>query len=1062
MKPIRLTMSAFGPYAGCETIEFEQFYDNGVFLITGDTGAGKTTIFDAICFALYGEPSGSYRSIKYLQSQYADYDTECYVEFTFLHMQKEYVVRRNPLYKRKLKRGEGTTTVAENAILYCENEALEEGNKAVKDAIISLLKINDKQFKQLVMIAQGEFRELLNASTDKRTEIFRKIFMTQDYVNLEYKLKERQKKLYKNYKSTEESILQYFKDVKVSSESEYFEQLSDMQEKAVEADSVWNIEEIICLLKNIIEEDEKALSMYKDEIDKFEKREKILNDKFVLAQNINDKIEEKQKLENEKKLLDSRAEEIKMQEQLLIRQKRASREVKPVYDKWQTALEALNENTDEIKIVKNKTADAKKIFDEKAKEYAQTEQNKALKEELQSKANLIKNTMGKYKQREEARQMKVELKSDKTRIEEEAKQLKDDEKQLNDNIQLLKEIIENLQHTPERLQCINNELNNLNRVSKNINSVKTDYKTDYENAIKELEKNEKDFLNKEEKKNEALKEYTNAEDIFNRNRLGLIASKLKDNVPCPVCGSVSHPNPAKTNMDENVVSEEQLKQLDNQLKNAQEKYHIAFRNTESLKTKVCEKKNNVIGKIKEILSDKICNTDKNLPNDLSELEKIMDKVNENIIREIEQCEKKIKALNSDCEKLKKSRDELEKLQDEKVSLLEERRKEHAQKEADNISAISANKALLESLNDLEYETLDKAQAECEKFEVEAEKINDIIEKARSEKETADKTLAALQNSLENLQKKSLELKQNEIRNNKCFNSTFSEKGFKEIKDFLNMLTSENELEKTEKIITDYKTSVITNQNKLLSVLKDCEGKERVDLSNLSDEIALLKQQLDSERTVYSDIKHRKDNNFHYCSEISSCKDKYINLQKEHSLTERLAKLVSGTLPGKNAKITLEQYVQAANFDKIVSAANKRLMPMSDEQYELRRKEEVTSFSSKEFLDLEVIDYYTGKRRPVSNISGGESFKASLSLALGLSDMVSAENGGIRMDALFIDEGFGSLDRHSLDNALEILMNLSDSNKLVGIISHREELYDIPDKIIVSKTVSGSRIQIKKD
>ncbi len=196
------------------------------------------------------------------------------------------------------------------------------------------------------------------------------------------------------------------------------------------------------------------------------------------------------------------------------------------------------------------------------------------------------------------------------------------------------------------------------------------------------------------------------------------------------------------------------------------------------------------------------------------------------------------------------------------------------------------------------------------------------------------------------------------------------------------------------------------------------------------------------------------------AEILGKKEQLELANKNYSNCKRLYDLVAGQT--RNGKITLEQYVQAAGFDGIIRAANRRLMPMSDSRYELFRTENISDKRSQTFLDLEVLDNYTGHKRPVGNLSGGESFQASLSLALGLSDTVSSNLGGVQVDALFVDEGFGTLDRKSMDSAMEILLNLSEANKLVGIISHREELMDnIPQQIRVKKDKDGSHITFEQ-
>lgn len=1062
MKPIKIEMSAFGPYASCVTVDFSKFKEGGLFLVCGDTGAGKTTIFDAICFALYGETSGSYRDTVHLQSQYADYDTECYVEFTFMHQNKQYVVRRNPMYIRKLKRGEGTTGVAENAVLYCEGVAVKEGNKAVKEAVLELLKINDKQFKQLVMIAQGEFRELLNASTDKRTEIFRKIFMTDDYVKLEYKLKERQKNLYAEFKQTEDRMLQYFLDCKTAEDSAFSDELKAMQEKAKEIKSAWNVEEIVNILNNIINEDDNKIAEIQAKVIDFEKEAKKLNDKLVLAESINKKLEEKEKLEREKEELLKKSEEIAAREQLLIKSKRASREVKPLYDKWQAAMKLLNENAANIELANEKIIAAKAEFAEKEKLFAKAAERKEEADKLQEKANLIKNSEERYKSRDNARILRINLQKDREKLEADSVKFEKEKEELNKSVNDLNETVRLLQDSPQKLQNIDNELQNLIRIKEKIDTINGEAVTDYENSIEELKQYNEDFCKREEYKNDALKAYTEASDILNRNRLGIIASKLEENKPCPVCGSFLHPAPAELNLNESVVSEEQLKSLENNYKKAEEDYKTSLLLAEAAKAKVQEKQANRIGSIKEILNEKIFAAGGGLPEELTELENALARVYEVLLQKKSKADEEYEKVSADCKKLVESKEKLTDLQNELIPKFEAKEKEHMKKLSEIVNAIAANEAMLGSFDDLEYDNSEAAQHERKISENSALKIYELIETARNEKAEADKKQVSTVNSLKELENNKKQLQQAEKSANEAFENLLADKQFVSIEDFISAIRTEDELEADESFIADYRTLVSTNNNSLKNILKDCEGKEHIELDCLKQEIANADEQLKSIREVLADIKHRNDNNYHYRSEITAKTDDYNKYHKKFVLTQRLYKLVSGNLPGKNVKITLEQYVQAANFDKIIRAANRRLMPMSDEQFELRRKEEVTSFSSKEFLDLEVMDYYTGKSRPVGNLSGGESFMASLSLALGLSDTISASNGGIQMDALFIDEGFGTLDRHSLDSALEILMNLSGSDKLVGIISHREELCDISQKIIVTKKRNGSTLELKTD
>ena len=270
---------------------------------------------------------------------------------------------------------------------------------------------------------------------------------------------------------------------------------------------------------------------------------------------------------------------------------------------------------------------------------------------------------------------------------------------------------------------------------------------------------------------------------------------------------------------------------------------------------------------------------------------------------------------------------------------------------------------------------------------------------------------------------------------------------------------EKEITASEKTISDYQQKIETNKARLSEAKKEAEGKVRINVKELEKTVDEQNKLVESSRKTVTEVRYRLQINEEKKANIVGQQVKYDKACHQNTIHTRLYNLVKGQTG--NGKITLEQYIQASGFDGIIAAANRRLKPMSDGQYELFRQEDSLGKRSNTFLNLEVLDNYTGHRRPVGNLSGGESFKASLSLALGLSDTVSSNLGGIQMDALFVDEGFGTLDRKSIENAMDILVNLSGANKLVGIISHREELMEnIPQQIRVTKTKNGSRIEIE--
>lgn len=351
MKPSKLIISAFGPYAGrVPEIDFTKFEEKGLFLISGDTGAGKTTIFDAICFALYGTTSGSYRDTKNLRSEYASDTAESYVDFYFSHQGKNYHIWRQPSYERKKQRGTGVITEKEKAVFYEEGKAPVEGLTQVNLAVKDLLHIDEKQFKQIAMIAQGEFRDLLNAKTEQRTEILRTIFLTDGYKNIEYRLKDRMDASYAIRRKTEDSIVQYFGDVSASKTDVLSEELTELKDRARESGSAWNLEELLELLGRLIQSDQEKLEVEKERLEEAEcilrSRQKVL----ATAQTNNEFIDRLLYLQKERAELATRGQKIKDATDLLDRQKTATREVHPVYLAWKSKADAVIYTEKRLKI----------------------------------------------------------------------------------------------------------------------------------------------------------------------------------------------------------------------------------------------------------------------------------------------------------------------------------------------------------------------------------------------------------------------------------------------------------------------------------------------------------------------------------------------------------------------------------------------------------------------------------------------------------------------------------------------------------------------------------------
>lgn len=931
MKPIKLIISAIGPYADEPLeIDFSQFSGKGLFLISGDTGAGKTTIFDAICFALYGETSGHYRDTKNLRSQYAAPGTKSYVDFYFTHQGEEYRIYRQPGYLRAKQRGEGLIEEKEKAVLYCGAETPQEGKTQVDRRIKELLSISFEQFKQIAMIAQGEFWELLNASTQERTEILRTIFMTERYQRLEQKLRERRNAGLNEKKRLENSVVQYFNEAAAGPKSQLAEDLQKLQEQTAASGGAWDLAAMLDLLAALLAEDEAENTLVQADLQAanqlLDERKKAL----IEAQTNNRLLTRLAEHQERQRQLAAQGPTMEGQAQLLQRQKAARREVQPVFQRWQgTQAQAA------------KTAAA---IERQSQALAQAEAA------LQRAAAVL--------------------------------------------------TLEQLQQTPVRLAKSQQQQKEWERVAGENRLLHQVIKA-YNEDVEEWRKKQQNFEAARDRYNQLDGEYKQQEQILENCRAGILAQTLAEGQPCPVCGSTNHPRPAQ--LPAEAVTEADLKQSKAALERARQAKDDLLKEVENakgvLQTQGEQLKQQVLKALAEAGQPQTEETAKG----------------EVLTAQLQQA-----ARNIDT-----------KIQDEK-----QKQQKLGQKCLAYIEAARLEKPLARP-------------ASVKQAIAQAQQAAEAVQRLQS---TAAGSLETLRQSLRE-QQTGVEACQAE------FAAVLQEKGFADEAQFKSLLATEEEISQTEETLNQYHQAVQTNKEQLAQSTEDAAGKTRQDEAALQQQVQAQAQLVADLQTESNLLQTRLTQNGRLQQNIAAQKEPLAAACQESQLCSQLYNLISGNISEKN-KITFEQYIQAAGFDNIIAAANRRLLPMSDGQFELFRVQEAGNKRSKASLDLEVQDNFTGQRRPVGNLSGGESFKASLSLALGLSDTVSGDLGGVQMDVLFVDEGFGTLDRKSIENALDILLSLSGANKLVGIISHREELVEnIPQQIRVRKSKNGSSIEI---
>ena len=679
-----------------------------------------------------------------------------------------------------------------------------------------------------------------------------------------------------------------------------------------------------------------------------------------------------------------------------------------------------------------------------------------------SEVDILKQTISRIDDEEQKYQQKEELTEKLKELEEHAKDisrkeagLKEKKKALEEKIKALDKTAEELKDRPTELMEAKNKGEKLSNLLADLNKITDDQIPERENRKKALSEKQKAFLNARNRYEEARDSREEAEHILEDSRAGILAEKLVEGEKCPVCGSVHHPEPAK--LKEASISEDGFKKLQKKEAEFQEKKNDANTEAEKAKTSLEEFEE----QLRIIILD--CMENPLLDMELKEesLEKLIEAAEEvkpQIERMVKENVTKCNFLDQDCRTLEKAEKDLKtaRRETEKLNLEKEELNEDRQKTNQELAETAATLKTLEKLSFPDWKT---AKRERKQAETRKNGILDDIAKAEEEKKKADDKVTAIISERKTLNGSLQQQEKDEEVLRKKLDKEVVANGFSSVEKMLTYVVNEDNIELSDKIINEYKQNVAMNKKQLADAESDAEGKEVTDIEALKAVCDERSANVNSIRKNRNNSENRISTNERKQKSILGRREELEKARRENTICQRLYNLVKGTTG--NGKLTLEQYIQAAGFDGIIAAANRRLLPMSNGQYELYRQKDSLGKRSNNYLDLEVLDNYTGHKRPVGNLSGGESFKASLSLALGLSDTVSSNLGGVQMDALFVDEGFGTLDRKSIESAMEILINLTGSNKLVGIISHREELMEnIPQQIKVKKTKDGSQITVE--
>jgi len=967
--------------------------DRGLYLISGDTGAGKTTIFDAITFALYGNASGEARRPKMLRSKYALPDAGTFVEMSFVYNGMEYSVRRNPEYMRAKQRGEGETKEKPDAELNMPDGRVITGDKAVTQEIETLLGLSREQFSQIAMLAQGSFSRLLSGKTEDRGIIFREIFGTRPYQQFQEKLKEQAKALYGQYADTRKSIEQYTGGVIPGDERE------DLAIRWKEAQK-GSLEVMLALLEQMITADREEENALDGKMKAIREEMSALGLKLGKAQSASKVFKD---LEAARLILDREAPRLAAAKGNYNKEKEGQAE------------------RDILMVTITK-------MEEAMKSYARYDGLAAGREEClkrigRLKANALRN------QEEEARWREQLLKEDN-----ELAALKT----AGEDYQAAQSAIEKLAEYRTRVDSLVGELSEYHRERKN------------------LEQAQELYREADETRRRADQVYKSLYQRFLDNQAGILARELVEGSPCPVCGSTVHPAPAGPGQaaggrnpaaggrnpadtfpcaypDCDVTKElvdQAAKDSEARTRTASELSLKAGRLAGSLETRYTRMRQQIdaeVGSWKEAWRERL-----NQEEDRGDGG----------------------AAGSPAARMEQRQHFLKVWED----MLGELKDQLARQEA------AAKKRAAECRARLKHkEELEKARVGHQKSLEEAGEKRQQVLKLLIEAEEREK---GLEDQIKELAGKLPFKDRNQAREELAGKRAAFEAGEKAFR----------EAEKTYLEVSQKAADARSRMEALRAQLQDTEPDTELD-AGLDRELTALglarqmeeltaaqeraKAELDLQEQKKSRIHHRLETNRAAYSRILKQKDAMEEIQQQWTWVKSLADTAAGEVGGKE-KITFETYVQMAYFERIIARANTRFMVMSGGQYELKRCSEEDN-RGKSGLGLNVVDHYNGTQRSVRTLSGGESFQASLSLALGLSDEIQSAAGGIRLDTMFVDEGFGSLDEDTLNLAMKALGDLAEGRRLVGIISHVTELKErIERQIVVVKEKSGgsrARIQV---
>ncbi|WP_027366074.1 AAA family ATPase [Desulfotruncus alcoholivorax] len=1012
MKPLKLAMTAFGPYAGTQVIDFSELGNRSFFLIHGPTGSGKTTILDAMCYALYGDTSGALRDGKQMRSDHAGPATETEVVFDFAVGSRHYCIRRHPEQERLKKRGEGTTTMPAGAELWSSGELPEgkisliaSGAGKVTEAVERLLGFKSDQFRQVVMLPQGEFRKLLMADSKERQVILEALFRTEFYRQVEEFLKNEAKQLKNDY-----------------------DRLTDQKNWVLHQAGVQSPQELLELHQSHL----KALEEASKHLVASKAAAARAQEQLSAGMQARDKLNEKKAAHRAFAAIDAGRENIEAAKKDLAAARRAL-----------TLVEAENsfkirrrEAVEAEKAYQQKLADRKQalLVMEKAREKATAEREKEPEREAaRREANRLEDLKQKVIAMQEAKKAETEAQTNLKAAEKHLNQNKEELAWLKTDIETKTKERDAAQNLAARAEILEAAYKDAGRTLRQKQALEA-LRGELARLQKKYDKTHSTYQQAENNYHQTKEELTSLQEAWNKGQAAILAGGLVRGNPCPVCGSTEHPAPARS--DTPLPSEKDLKIYRQNLSNleaARDKLREQLSALEAQKREAAGR----AGDLQKELGDKAWSTLAAIQKQAVETKNMWEsalKATETLAR----INKELADLELRQKSLTEKQEELQREQQQSSLALESARTRVLEREAeipeklrnppDLLAAQEAANKRLEQLM-LAYETSRKNAEEAGKALAQAE----TAEQAALEAFTAARARARDEYTL--------------------FISRMQEAGFETTDQYIKARKTPGQIQLLEQQITEFGEKLRAAKDRLERAAQAAEGLEEPELDKLSAALSEAENARELAVKEYSGLQAQTGQEVEWLKTVGDLAEAIANLEKRYFVMGRLADVAGGK---NNYGITFQRFVLGALLDDVTVAATERLKLMSRGRYHLHRTLDRVRRNAAGGLELEVFDAYTGVARSVATLSGGETFLASLSLALGLADVVQSYAGGIHLDTIFVDEGFGTLDTEALDLALRALVDLQKGGRLVGIISHVPELKErIDARLEVKPSEKGS-------